>query len=51
MEAKSIKITVSDTGIIEALTLLYLQSRDLSDVSPEELVKLYRETYERIAGA
>lgn len=32
----------------EALTMLYLQNKDLSDVNPEELAKMYDETYFRI---
>ena len=33
---------------IEALTMLYLQNQDLSGKTPEELFKLYTETYYRI---
>lgn len=33
---------------IQALALLYLQNRDLSDLSPEELYDEYKDTYDRI---
>lgn len=33
---------------IEALTMLYLQSQDLSALSPEELYDKYEETYKKI---
>lgn len=33
---------------IDALTILYLQNQDLTNISPEELVKLYDDTHERI---
>ena len=33
---------------IEALTMLYLQNQDLSDITPEELLEKYHETYKRI---
>lgn len=35
-------------GKISALTILYLQNQDLSSVSPEELLVLFEETWERI---
>lgn len=34
-----------------ALTMLYLQSQDLANCTPEELAKLYWETYYRIADS
>lgn len=33
---------------LEALTMLYLQSQDLSKLSPEELYDKYNETYQKI---
>ena len=39
------------SGYAEALTMLYLQSQDLSSSTPEELAKLYWETYYRISAA
>lgn len=33
---------------VEALTLLYLQNQDLSDISPEKLVDEYEAIYARI---
>lgn len=36
---------------IEALTMLYLQNQDLSNVTPEELVKLYADTLEKVKNA
>ena len=35
----------------EALTMLYLQNQDLSNVTPEELLNLYVDTYEEIKNA
>lgn len=32
----------------EALTMLYLQQQDISDISPEELVKMYFRTLDSI---
>lgn len=32
----------------EALTMLYLQNQDLSSITPEDLVVLYRNTLDRI---
>lgn len=32
----------------EALTMLYLQAQDLTNVTPEELVAMYRETLKRV---
>ena len=33
---------------IEALTMLYLQNQDLSELSPEALLDKYDDTYEKI---
>ena len=33
---------------IEALTMLYLEKQDLSDLTPKELVKKYAEVYSEI---
>lgn len=33
---------------IEALTMLYLQKQDLSNLSPEEVMDKYQETYDKI---
>lgn len=32
----------------EALTMLYLQNQDLSNLSPEELADKYQKTYDKI---
>lgn len=32
----------------EALTMLYLQKQDISNMTPEQLVALYKETFEKI---
>ena len=32
----------------DALTMLYLQAQDLSDVSPEQLFNMYADTHRRI---
>lgn len=32
----------------EALALLYVQAQDLSNVTPEELTAMYKDTYDRI---
>lgn len=32
----------------EALTMLYLQNQDLSNLTPEELADKYQETYDKI---
>lgn len=36
---------------VEALTMLYLQNQDLSSVTPEKLLTLYSETYQKIFEA
>lgn len=35
---------------IEALAMLYVQSQDLTDITPEELVNMYDSAYETIAA-
>lgn len=40
------KIFPSDK--FDALTMLYLQAQDLSEVSPEQLFKMYADTHSRI---
>ncbi|MGV3085073.1 hypothetical protein [Enterococcus dispar] len=35
----------------EALTMLYLQNQDLSDITPEELAKKYSEVFSEIREA
>lgn len=32
----------------EALTMLYLQAQDLTNVTPEELVVMYKDTLKRV---
>ena len=44
----SVKLSTFPNNKIEALTMLYLQSQDLSGLSPEELYDKYEETYEKI---
>ena len=39
------------SNYVDALTLLYLQNQNLSGVSPEELVALYYEVYDKIKAA
>lgn len=34
----------------EALAMLYIQNQDLSDVTPEELLEKYQETYNQICA-
>ncbi|MDY2928283.1 hypothetical protein [Anaerococcus sp.] len=36
---------------VEYLTRLLLESKDLSDQTPESIVKLYKETYEQVKEA
>lgn len=36
---------------VEALTMLYLQAQDLTNVTPEELVSMYKDTCVRIRNA
>ncbi len=43
-----VSLSTFPTGKISALTMLYLQNQDLRDKSPEELLDLYNETYQRI---
>lgn len=38
------------SNLIEALTMLYLQNQDISGKTPEEIDRLYWETYKRIAN-
>ena len=35
-------------GKLEALTMLYLQNQDLSDLTPEALLDKYDDTYEKL---
>ncbi len=35
---------------IDALTMLYLEKQDLSNISPEELLDKYDEVYEKISS-
>ncbi len=35
---------------IDALTMLYLEKQDLSNISPEELLDKYDEVYEQISS-
>lgn len=44
----SVKSSTFSNDTIEALTMLYLQSHDLSALSPEELYDKYKETYNQI---
>lgn len=38
------------SNLIEALTMLYLQNQDISGKTPEEIDRLYWETYYRICS-
>lgn len=33
---------------VEALAMLYIQNQDLSTVTPEELLDMYQDTYQKI---
>ena len=35
---------------IEALAILYLQNQDLSEKTPEEIVRIYNDAYEKIGA-
>ena len=41
----SVKLSTFPNNKIESLTMLYLQSQELSGLSPEELYDKYEETY------
>lgn len=43
-----INLSTFPSNRIEALTMLYLQNQDFSDITPEKLLEKYLETYERI---
>lgn len=45
------KLSFSPAAVKEALAILYLQKQDLSNASPEDLAKLYLETYSCISSA
>lgn len=44
----SVNLSTFPSTRVEALTLLYLQNQDLSDVTPEKLVDEYEAIYARI---
>lgn len=46
--SNKIELSTFPTGKVSALTMLYLEKQDLSNVTPEELVDKYQEVYERI---
>ena len=46
-----IKLKTFPDNQYEALTIMHLQSNSSNNMTPEELVRLYRETYIRIVKA
>jgi len=49
--ANDIRLDSFPSNMMEGLTMLYLQNQDLTNVTPEDLTKLYWETYYRIRAA
>lgn len=43
-----VKLNTFPSTECEALAMLYVQSQDLSNVSPEGLLDMYRDAYKRI---
>jgi len=43
-----VKLNAFPSDEYEALAMLYVQSQDLSNVSPEQLLDMYRDAYKRI---
>lgn len=43
-----VSLNTFPTGRVAALTMLYLEKQDLTNVTPEELADKYNEVYERI---
>ncbi len=46
--ATEIKLSIFSENKFNALTMLYLQKQDLSNLTPEQLLDKYDETYNRI---
>ena len=46
--ADNISLSTFPNNSLDALTMLYIQNQDLSGKTPEELVDLYDETYDKI---
>lgn len=46
--ADNISLSTFPNNSLDALTMLYIQNQDLSGKTPEELVDLYDEIYERV---
>jgi hypothetical protein len=46
--ANEINLSSFPGGPLEALTMLYLQNQDLTGKTPEELLGMYWETYEKL---
>jgi|GEM_PF-1927103 len=44
----STEVSLFPSTRTEALTMLYLQNQDLSNVSTDELVQMYADTHEKI---
>lgn len=51
MANDSVKLSTFPQNKIEALTMLYLQNQDLSNLSPEELLVKYEDTYNNLREA
>jgi len=43
-----VELTTFPSGKVAALTMLYLEKQDLSNITPEELADKYHEAYQRI---
>lgn len=48
--SETTKISISETNIDEALTLLYIKSLDLSGKTPEEIVHIYYDAKKRVSA-
>lgn len=46
--ADNVSLSTFPDNSLEALTMLYIQNQDLSGKTPEDLVDLYDETYDKI---
>ncbi len=46
--SESVNLSTFPSCKLDALTMLYLEKQDLSELTPEQLVDKYLETYEKI---
>lgn len=44
----SVNLSTFPAGRVDALTMLYLERQDLSNISPEELADMYLEVHSKI---